>query len=93
LIDAEELIEKSVVEYVNRLEEELAALKAAQRWIPVTEKLPKGMGYVLWYQPALKSHRVDLGLEARCVVDNCKPRRETTHWMPLPALVKEVEDE
>jgi hypothetical protein len=29
LIDAEELIEKSVVEYVNRLEKELAALKSA----------------------------------------------------------------
>lgn len=53
------------------------------KWEPI-ETAPRGME-CLFYQPAIKAGRMDLG--ARMIVERGKPthNRPTTHWMPLPA--------
>ena len=58
-----------------------------QPWIPVSEQLPEGGVWVLWFnkswsQPAVVAKRdgesLDWGGDLNCTL------RGFTHWMPLP---------
>lgn len=71
--------------------EELSGLKAQQRWIPVTERLPEESGKylirylfgtdILWYE-VLKTK------------GKWKTKyKDVTHWMPLPERPQEAQND
>ena len=69
----------------NNLEEYIAELEAAQRWIPVSERLPED-GEVVWLWDGN-----NLGMGYYLVLSGCFMDRDTplrrikpTHWMSLP---------
>lgn len=74
--------------------------KEAERWIPVTERLPDVPGYVLvcdntakirrilWYHDS-NGWGVDDKLPNR-YFGNASDWRRYSHWMPLPEVPKEV---
>lgn len=67
----------------------IAELEAAQRWIPVSERLPEIGMRVLFYNSFMKNihkgwYSVDEWVsESRVFYDGDKLKR-ITHWMPLP---------
>lgn len=69
--------------------EELSKLKAQQRWIPVTERLPEDWEDVL----IVSSWGISLGCYDACErywVDHVNSEYDpVTHWMPLPEAPKE----
>lgn len=68
----------------NNLEEYIAELEAAQRWIPVSERLPEANQYVLVFD-AKKNISVDFLTTSGNVEKYfwlCN--HPVTHWMPLP---------
>lgn len=63
----------------------IAELEAAQRWIPVTEKLPED-GEIVWLWDG---NNLGMGyylIFSGCFMDRDTPLRsiKPTHWMPLP---------
>jgi len=82
---------------VRELESENARLKDAQRWIPVSERLPEIGVRVLFYNNFIKNiHKgwysgdewtSDIG-----IFYNGDKLKRITHWMPLPSA-PESEDE
>jgi hypothetical protein len=80
----------------NNLEEYIAELEAAQRWIPVSERLPEFGAPILFYDSILE--RINKGTCTAMNSDNTNlhwftdddlfyfgDRSEyVTHWMPLP---------
>lgn len=85
---------KSIVDWNNRpIEDELhariARLEAAQRWIPVSERLPECEKDVLvFWGKALDGSKIDwFGTAWRNECDDgkwCTDPIVPTHWMPLP---------
>jgi len=70
---------------VRELESENARLKDAQRWIPVSERLPENISNVLILsrgEQLIASYHSKYSLWYVPFVD--KP--VVTHWMPLPEL-------
>ena len=70
---------------VRELESENARLKDAQRWIPVSERLPENISNVLILsrgEQLIASYHSKYSLWYVPFVD--KP--VVTHWMPLPQL-------
>ncbi len=60
----------------NNLEEYIAELEAAQRWIPVSERLPEKSGYYLTYQEGY--------IDVKQWWGYWEMMYPITHWMPLP---------
>ena len=69
----------------NNLEEYIAELEDAQRWVPVSERLPENISNVLILsrgEQLIASYHSKYSLWYVPFVD--KP--VVTHWMPLPEL-------
>ena len=69
----------------NNLEEYIAELEDAQRWVPVSERLPED-GEVVWLWDG---NNLGMGyylIFSGCFMDRDTPLRriKPTHWMPLP---------
>lgn len=97
-IDLPEKFSKNAdtIDLVMRAAEAIEELQAAQKWIPVTERLPEPEFARCWYLVSLASGCVKtLAYEKQERYDNLwrKGWHETaspvTHWMPLPAPPKE----
>ena len=85
---------------IEQLEERIKDLEAAQRWIPVSERLPEKSQQVLG---ALKSSTGNYNLSRINRVTACDHDWEAdgfeisncwtvTHWMPLPEPPQEQEE-
>lgn len=69
----------------NNLEEYIAELEDAQRWVPVSERLPED-GEVVWLWDG---NNLGMGyylIFSGCFMDRDTPLRQIkpTHWMSLP---------
>ena len=77
-------------ERIESLEAENAALREAQRWIPVTERLPDTDACVAVLEGEARVHEID-----RYKFDGgddwhfAIPAYPITHWMPLPTPPEE----
>ena len=69
----------------------IARLPAAQRWIPVTEKLPEEKRAVLVWQPRYLNSYTAILADGEWFVFGGYGTKvfEVTHWMPLPEPAKE----
>ena len=74
---------------IVKLQEQIAELRSVHKWIPVTERLPKGGEIVLcntkYFLEVLQwDERTDMW------VDQYRSYRKNyvTHWMPLPEMPK-----
>ena len=73
----------------NNLETYIAELEAAQRWIPVSERLPEIGVRVLFYNNFIKNihkgwYSGDEWVSEIGVFYNGDKLKRITHWMPLP---------
>ena len=73
----------------NNLETYIAELEAAQRWIPVSERLPQIGVRVLFYNNFIKNihkgwYSGDEWVSEIGVFYNGDKLKRITHWMPLP---------
>lgn len=101
--DCFEEVNTAAAELIERLTAENAALREKQRWIPVTERLPKKQA---WYHVAIrdkKTMRVSVEQDLYSVetaknfgheIGFCKANRwpereELIAWMPLPEAPEE----
>lgn len=76
--------------------------KEAERWIPVTERLPDVPGHVLVWDNTAKIRKIlwfhdcnGWGVEdkhPKRYFGNASDQRRYTHWMPLPDAPKEEAD-
>ena len=74
---------------IDRLNARIAELEAAQRWIPVSERLPEIGVRVLFYNNFIKNiHKgwfsCDEWVSEIGVFYNGDKLKRITHWMPLP---------
>lgn len=86
----------AVVSELNRSIGYILHLPSAQRWIPVSEKLPKNDDWVI---VTILDERGDTPFkytdfgwyleEANCWVIGAEQRKDVTAWMPLPGPYKE----
>lgn len=79
---------------VKNLEARIAELEAAQRWIPVSERLPELDQDVLAIVDddiVIGDFRQEWDGEIYFSRDEVGSTRYVTHWMPLPELPKECE--
>ena len=88
----------SLFSLINARDSRIAELEAAQRWIPVTERLPELGAPILFYDSILE--RINKGTCTAMNSDNTNLHWFTdddlfyfgnrseyiTHWMPLPKL-------
>ena len=79
----------NIYEYHMKLKSRIAELEAAQRWIPVSERLPECEKDVLvFWGKALDGSKIDwFGTAWRNECDDgkwCTDPIVPTHWMPLP---------
>lgn len=84
----ENLLDKAA-EAIERLTAENAALREKQRWIPVTERMPELEVPVLVLDRrgnmiVRTLRRLVSDKEAVFRPDGLAPRKNITHWMPLP---------
>ena len=84
-LEAADVFSRQIIE----LESRIAELEAAQRWIPVSERLPECEKDVLvFWGKALDGSKVDwFGTAWRNDIDDgkwCTDPIVPTHWMPLP---------
>ena len=89
----ENLLAKAA-EAIERLTAENAALREKQRWIPVTERMPELEVPVLVLDRrgnmiVRTLRRLVSDKEAVFRPDGLAPRKNITHWMPLPEAPKE----
>ena len=81
--------------FIDKLHGEIAKLRNAQQWIPVTERLPKPYMDVITLRKNLLSQEYQsCGLEYVMITgiadipswskDNVTWKTKVTHWMPLP---------
>lgn len=89
----ENLLDKAA-EAIERLTAENAALREKQRWIPVTERMPELEVPVLVLDRrgnmiVRTLRRLVSDKEAVFRPDGLAPRKNITHWMPLPEAPKE----
>ena len=83
----EDIVYENKIAYDN-------AHSAEQRWISVSERLPKDGEDVLVYWNNGREHRIiptnyDDGVWFDCIFDNVMDDKNITHWMPLPEPPKE----
>ena len=81
---------------IERLTAENAALREKQRWIPVTERMPELEVPVLVLDRrgnmiVRTLRRLVSDKEAVFRPDGLAPRKNITHWMPLPEAPEEGE--
>ena len=62
---------------------ELRELRAAQQWVPVSERLPEKSQRVLAYSRAMDGTDAEIQINKGFM---CHGRTDITHWMPLPPL-------
>lgn len=86
---------KYMLDLLAERDEEIERLRDAQRWIPVTEGLPKTNKPVQVYMPKLYMS-VQTGFYDRYYgeddgewYEHWVAPGEVTHWMPLPAAPEE----
>ena len=73
-----------------RLEAEVMQLLEAQRWIPVTERLPETTTVLGCNKYGVVEPVLYMSNAKRWVVmPNARVRIDVTHWMPLPAAPEE----
>jgi len=84
-----------LLDEVERLTAELAALRERTRWIPVSERLPQGGEVVMFYDAV--SNVVRHGWHASGILQwssvadlyfHSEQYKWITHWMPLPGHPK-----
>ena len=69
----------------NNLEEYIAELEAAQRWIPVSERLPEHGDFVLaWDNEIIEVLKYIRTFGGEWFIDIADAAVYPTHWMPLP---------
>lgn len=78
---------------IERLTAENAALREKQRWIPVTERMPELEVPVLVLDRrgnmiVRTLRRLVSDKEAVFRPDGLAPRKNITHWMPLPGVLE-----
>jgi len=74
----------------TRLEVNYDALREAQRWIPVSERLPKmNIEVITWDGDEIISDRLWEPDGGKIGFSLTGAGREVTHWMPLPAPPQE----
>lgn len=78
----------------NNLEEYIAGLEAAQRWIPVSER-PDPLGWVIGMDNRREVYPCvyEDGQWLNDVQDELPTGCKITHWQPLPEALKEVKNE
>ena len=80
-----------LAEYIEKLESRIAELKAKQRWTPVSEQ-PKETGeYITLKQKEGKRFVDTAGYTKNNDLWWCE--HHVTHWMPLPELPEDTNDE
>lgn len=84
---------KVSADLIERLTAENAALREKQRWIPVTERMPELEVPVLVLDRrgnmiVRTLRRLVSDKEAVFRPDGLAPRKNITHWMPLPSAPK-----
>ena len=87
--DAEDAV--SLLGLIEANEARIAELEAAQRWIPVSERLPEIGVRVLFYNNFIKNihkgwYSGDEWVSEIGVFYNGDKLKRITHWMPLPKL-------
>lgn len=92
--DRREYIEFAAANVIERLTAENAALREKQRWIPVTERMPELEVPVLVLDRrgnmiVRTLRRLVSDKEAVFRPDGLAPRKNITHWMPLPGAPEE----
>ena len=92
-LDAADLIERLTAENAKE-EAERDALREKQRWIPVTERMPELEVPVLVLDRrgnmiVRTLRRLVSDKEAVFRPDGLAPRKNITHWMPLPKAPEE----
>ena len=92
-LDAADLIERLTAENA-KAEAERDALREKQRWIPVTERMPELEVPVLVLDRrgnmiVRTLRRLVSDKEAVFRPDGLAPRKNITHWMPLPEAPEE----
>lgn len=73
--------------------EELRKAREAQRWIPVTERLPEKHTIVFVYRPKMAIKFMVSYFGVDCFCDGAMDihgNEVITHWMPMPQPPKEV---
>lgn len=93
-LDCREEMHKEVLALLERLTAENAALREKQRWIPVTERMPELEVPVLVLDRrgnmiVRTLRRLVSDKEAVFRPDGLAPRKNITHWMPLPEAPEE----
>lgn len=91
--DRREYIEFAAANVIERLTAENTALREKQRWIPVTERMPELEVPVLVLDRrgnmiVRTLRRLVSDKEAVFRPDGLAPRKNITHWMPLPEAPK-----
>lgn len=79
----------SLYEEGYKLQQRIAELEAAQRWIPVSERLPQIGVRVLFYNNFIKNihkgwYSGDEWVSEIGIFYNGDKLKRITHWMPLP---------
>ena len=83
--DAMDIFDQAVAAFT--LQAEVERLKAAQKWIPVRERLPKGECLLVRRGRVLSGRQASFfGVSTVWQNDygTIIPDNEVTHWMPLP---------
>ena len=91
---------RAIIQEIESLQSELAALKESMRWIPVEERLPEEEQEVLAvtsfnsqctmiYSRDIEENTVDFIRAVTCRRCDGMGLGSITHWMPMPTLPKE----